>query len=68
MADRILRLDERGKLDDIAIGPVDLFRMERMDKNVWWMRLYMPDGEDYVFRIGTSGREIDVTVEVEKRG
>jgi hypothetical protein len=42
--------------------------MERMDKNVWWMRLYMPDGEDYVFRIGTSGREIDVTVEVEKRG
>jgi hypothetical protein len=63
---RILRNDKRGQLDDVAIENVKLFRLERMDKDRWWMRLYMHDGDDYVFDIMTSGREIRITVEVEK--
>jgi hypothetical protein len=46
-----------------------MFRLERMDDDQWWMRLYMPDGNDYVFWIGLSGRggrEITITVEEEK--
>lgn len=60
-----LRFDERHKLDDVVIPNVKLFRMERMDKNVWWMRLYMPDGKDFVFHVASSGREISIIAEIE---
>jgi hypothetical protein len=63
---RELRLRE-GRLDDVVIERVDVFRLERMERDRWWMRLYMPTGEDYVFDITTSGRELDITVEVEPR-
>ena len=60
-----LRNDERGQLDDVVIHNVKLFRMERMDKGSWWMRLDMPDRSAYVLHITTSGREITVTAESE---
>lgn len=63
---RILRHDGAGQVDDVAIGPVDLVRIERMDRGQWWLRLYMPDGEDYVFSF-TSVADIEASVEVEPR-
>jgi hypothetical protein len=61
-----LRNDERGQLDDVVIHDVKLFRLERMDKAKWWMRCYMHEGDDYVFHIETSGREITITAELEQ--
>jgi hypothetical protein len=63
---RELRLRE-GRLDDVVIERVNVFRLERMERDRWWMRLYMPTGEDYVFDISTSGRELDITVQTEPR-
>jgi len=63
---RELRNDHRGRLDDVAIERVKLFRLERMDKDRWWMRLYMHASPDYVFDIMTSGRDIKITVETEE--
>ena len=64
---RELRLDDRGQLDDVVIENVDVFHMERMDTDHWWMRLSLPSRQDYVFDITASGRAVEVTVEVESR-
>lgn len=61
-----LRLDDKGQLDDVVVPNVTMFRLERMDRADWWMRCYMPNHEDLVFRITTSGREIVITAETEK--
>ena len=36
-------LDEMG-VDDVAIGPVEMFRLERMSKGSFWSCTYAPDG------------------------
>jgi len=68
--ERALRNDDRDQLDDVVLGPVTMFRLERMDTASWWMRCDMPDGEDVVFHIGLQKgrREIVIVAEVEKRG
>jgi deoxycytidylate deaminase len=36
--------DDDGRLDDIVVPNVATFRMERMDRNKWWIGLYRVDG------------------------
>lgn len=35
----IIRPDDSGEVDDVVIDG-DLFRMERMDTNCWWVCIY----------------------------
>lgn len=39
----IVRRDAAGEPDDIAIADVDLFRMERMGFDRWWIAVYRGD-------------------------
>lgn len=32
-------------VDDVAIAPVEMFRLERMDNNTFWACTYTPDGK-----------------------
>lgn len=41
--------DDLGDLDDIAVGNVELFRMERMSASCFWLRLHRAGGRDIVF-------------------
>jgi hypothetical protein len=59
-----VRLDDDGAVDDVVIGPVKLFRLERMAEGVWWLRLYMPDGNDFIFWLHGNGPVV-ATVERE---
>lgn len=46
--DRVaFRPDKEGKLDDVFIKDVRLFRMERMDENAWWIHCYLEGEEDW---------------------
>lgn len=40
-----LRKDSAGKLDDIVVEPVEMFRMEFMDNDSLWICCYLPNGE-----------------------
>jgi hypothetical protein len=59
-----VRLDDDGAVDDVVIGPVKLFRLERMAEDTWWLRLYMPDGNDFIFWLQGKGPVV-ATVERE---
>jgi hypothetical protein len=39
----IIRPDDAGLVDDVVIENVTMFRLERMDKNAWWMACYFGD-------------------------
>lgn len=41
---RRIDIDSNGELDDVAISDVSMFRLERMDKGVWWMCVYYEGG------------------------
>lgn len=64
---RDLRNDDDGNLDDVVVTEVEMFRLERMDSDRWWMRLYMADGEDLVFHVELVKGVIQVFVEIEQR-
>lgn len=48
---------EEGHLDDIAIGDVELFRMERMNDGSFWIRLYRKGKKDVVFWLNATKNE-----------
>lgn len=48
--------DDKGKLDDIAISDVSMFRMERMDKGAWWIAVYYEDGSRDVFWLRSKSK------------
>ncbi|TXH57911.1 MAG: hypothetical protein E6Q97_03495 [Desulfurellales bacterium] len=41
--------DNDGKLDDVVICGVSMFRMEAMGDGRWWIKLYREGGKDEVF-------------------
>lgn len=41
------------QLDDIAISDVSLFRLERLDANNVWIRLYRDNGSDFVIYLSS---------------
>jgi hypothetical protein len=41
----------RKGIDDVAIKSVELFRLERMNDNEFWLRLYRPGEKDVVFHV-----------------
>jgi len=44
--------DDQGRLDDIAIEDVELFRMERMTEQTFWIKIYKNTGNiDHVFHL-----------------
>jgi hypothetical protein len=47
-ADRI-DYNSRGDLDDIAISDVTMFRMDRMDSGVFWLRCYRDGKPGVIF-------------------
>ncbi|EFL88346.1 hypothetical protein [Ahrensia sp. R2A130] len=53
-ASRRVDNDSDGNLDDVAIGPVKMFRLERMDHGSWWLALYHENGEEDVFWLTTK--------------
>ena len=54
MTDRIDSVD--GNLDDVAIEGVTMFRLEYMDSNSVWIRLYRNDRRDVVIKLGARGK------------
>lgn len=49
--------NDDGSLDDVAISiGGGMFRLEQMDKGVWWMALYMPDGRTHTFHFNAKRR------------
>lgn len=53
-----------GALDDLAISGdlIQMLRLERMDTGVFWGRIYMKDGPDYVlgFHIEKHALKADI--------
>lgn len=45
-----------GDLDDVSVGDVELFRMERMDNGSFWIRLHRAGGKDIVFWLNSRGK------------
>lgn len=43
-----------GRIDDVVVHNVEMFRLEFMDDNQVWMRCYRKDGTDIVFRLSSS--------------
>lgn len=57
-----IRLDNDGKVDDVAITG-SLFRMERMDDGIWWVCIMRGDGSRTCFNLATKrGAHIDAIV------
>lgn len=48
--------DEDGKLDDVVINDVSMFRMERMDDGLFWIRCYRDGKPDVVFYLSARGK------------
>jgi hypothetical protein len=48
--------DETGNLDDVAVSNVSLFRLEYMDVNKIWIRLYRKGAPDLVIHLAASGK------------
>lgn len=55
MIDRI-DYDDAGNLDDVAIENVLMFRLEYMDDNRIWIRLYRDNKPDLVFQFQAAGK------------
>lgn len=55
MMDRI-DYDDAGNLDDVVIENVRTFRLEYMDKNRIWIRLYRDNKPDLVFHLEAAGK------------
>lgn len=53
-------LDSGGSLDDLAISGelINMLRLERMDTGVFWGRIYMKNGPDYVLGFHVSKRAL----------
>jgi hypothetical protein len=67
MSDRTRRidLDDAGRLDDVAISDVSMFRLERMDTGTWWVAVYYEDGGRDTFCLH-SKKKIDAHHEDER--
>ena len=48
--------DETGNLDDVAVSDVSLFRLEYMDDNRIWIRLYRKGTPDLVIHLESAGK------------
>ena len=48
--------DDAGNLDDVAIENVRMFRLEYMDDNRIWIRLYRDNKSDLVFHLEAAGK------------
>lgn len=48
--------DDAGNLDDVVIENVRMFRLEYMDENRIWIRLYRYDKTDLVFHLEAPGK------------
>jgi hypothetical protein len=57
------RYDERGTLDEVVTGPVEMFHLEYMDKDRVWMALYWGKDRRVVINLSVHGRSIVATVE-----
>lgn len=57
--------DKRSDLDDIVVNDVTVFRMERMDSGVFWLRCYRDGKPDVVFWL-RSARKISGRHEFEE--
>ena len=58
-------LDNKGELDDVVVIDVEMFRFERMDEGLWWMRCYRNSKPDIVFWLSAKGK-IKATHEIEE--
>jgi hypothetical protein len=47
--------DDNSNLDDVAIGPVDLFRLEYMDEGEVWIRCYRKHDLDVIINLSADG-------------
>ena len=47
---------KNGNLDDVAVSDVELFRLEYMDDNHIWIRLYRKKKRDIVFTLTAKGK------------
>jgi hypothetical protein len=56
MAEPPDRIDynKRGGLDDIVVTNVAMFRMERMDSGVFWIRCYCDGKPDVIFWLNSE--------------
>lgn len=50
-----LRKDDSGHIDDVVVRNPTMFRMEKMDDNKWWIRVYSPHG-DLVINLNIDGQ------------
>ena len=48
--------DDNGNLDDVAIENVRMFRLEYMEDNRIWIRLYRDNKPDLVFNLEAAGK------------
>lgn len=48
--------DDTGNLDDVVIANVRMFRLEYMDENRIWIRLYRDNKADLVFHLEAAGK------------
>ena len=61
-----IRLGEDGKVDDVAISG-DLFRMEQLDDDVFWLTIYR--GEKRAsFTLSRKGKQIIAVVQADGIG
>ena len=49
--------DDNGNLDDVALGDVEMFRLEYMDDRTIWIAVIRKDGTEDVFWL-RSGKKI----------
>jgi len=63
-----IRPDDTGAVDDVAISG-DLFRLEKMDRGLWWSCIYRGDQRTcFWFRIDQLRGDIVVTVSEDSIG
>jgi hypothetical protein len=55
----IIRPDHKGRPDDIVITG-DTFRMERMDKDTWWLAIYRGDKRVSIW-LRRNGKRVDIS-------
>lgn len=49
-----IRLDSRGRLDEVIVTEPTLVHFEKMDTNAYWMRIEQKDGPAIVFWFETK--------------
>lgn len=52
-----LRKDSDGNIDDVVVREPTMFRMEKMNDNQWWMRVYTLKG-DLVISLKVEGQPL----------